>query len=393
MSVLCCQIPDFLIKLHQRRYPATTAQPLALLGPDETVCAVSALAAQCGVQPQMKPPQALMRCPDLRVQPVAMADCQAEQDALLALLAGWGLPVEEQGWGAAYVDLQAISRVRAEVRPLAVALGQEVRTALGAALQPAIGWDHGKFTSRAAAMRTAPGHLKLVDKRDERAFLAPLPITLLPLPPATVQRLKWLGITTLGEFAKLPPAAVAEQFGKAGKVAQQWAQGRDERPVRNSMRSLFEPLHISIDPPTVLIDLAVQALMAALLPDLQTMAAQLAGCRRLRLQLVFTEGDERQVEVLCLDPVSQAEVLQSLIANRLRALNWPGELSAVKIVGLEQGELPMAQLALLPEMNGDRSPVVGLVEKLKARCGAIFYQGQLVAPDHPVAERRFTFTQ
>ena len=393
MSVLCCQIPDFLIKIHQRSHSTSAAQPLALLGADETICAVSTLAQQCGVQPQMKPAQALMRCPDLRLQPVAMTACQAEQDALLALLAGWGLPVEEQGWGAAYVDLQAISRVRAEVRPLAVALGQEVRTTLGEALQPAMGWDHGKFTSRAAAMRTAPGHLKLVDKRDERAFLAPLPITLLPLSPATIQRLKWLGITTLGEFAKLPTAAVAEQFGQAGKVAQQWAQGRDARPVCNSVRSLFEPLHISIDPPTVLIDLVLQTLMAALLSYLQTMAAQLAGCRRLRLQLVFTEGDERQVEVLCLDPVSQIEVLQSLIANRLRAVNWPGELSAVKIVGLEQGELPMAQMALLPEMIGGRAPGASLVEKLKARYGAICWQGQVVEPDHPVAERRFTFTQ
>ena len=114
---------------------------------------------------------------------------------------------------------------------------------------------------------------------------------------------------------------------------------------------------------------------------------------RLRLQLVFTEGDERQGEVCCLDPVSQADVLQALIAQRLRATNWPGELSAVKIVGLEQGELPMAQLALLPEMNGGRAPGTSLVEKLKARYGAICWQGELVEPDHPVAERRFTFTR
>ena len=53
----------------------------------------------------------------------------------------------------------------------------------------------------------------------------------------------------------------------------------------------------------------------------------------------------------------------------------------------------MAQLALLPEMNGGRAPGASLVEKLKARYGAVFWQGQVVEPDHPVAERRFTFTR
>lgn len=389
MSVLCCTIPDFLTKLHLRSQGAASAHPFALVGPDERICGVSPLARQEGVARTMTPKQGLLRCPDLRLQPLDLPLCQAEQAAFLDRLARWELPVEEQGWGAAYVDLHPISQDRRGVQPLAAELGRGVRATLGDALQPALGWDHGKFTSRAAAMRTAPGHLKLVDQQEEVAFLRPLPITLLPLPAASLQRLTWLGITTLGDFARLPRQAVVEHFGKVGQLAQGWAQGRDERPVCNTVRSLFAPLHLSIDPPTALLEPVLQEIMWALRPHLQAMAAYLEGCRRLSLALNFTEGEARPVDVLCLEPVDQAERLQGLIAAQLRAVVWPGELSAVRIVGLERGELPMQQLALLPAVNGGQSSLAGLVAKLKVRYGAVFWQGQVVEPTHRVAERRF----
>jgi hypothetical protein len=35
----------------------------------------------------------------------------------------------------------------------------------------------------------------------------------------------------LGQYAALPPSAVLQQFGKAGRLAQRFAQGKDDRPV------------------------------------------------------------------------------------------------------------------------------------------------------------------
>ena len=40
-----------------------------------------------------------------------------------------------------------------------------------------------------------------------------------------------LGLRTLGQYAALPAAAVGQQFGRAGQLAQRFARGKDDRAV------------------------------------------------------------------------------------------------------------------------------------------------------------------
>jgi hypothetical protein len=96
--------------------------------------------------------------------PSTQSESQVEQCAFLAELRRWELPVEELGWGAAYVDLHALAPQPAEVRSLAAEAGQRVRAALGVGLQPALGWDTGKFTAQAAAASTQAGAMRLVTR-------------------------------------------------------------------------------------------------------------------------------------------------------------------------------------------------------------------------------------
>ena len=139
--------------------------------------------------------------------------------------------VEPHGWGAAYVDLGGLVRGHADAVAFCREMGRAVRRELGEALQPALGWDSGKFTAQAAARRTPPGHLRAVDAVRERGFLQPLPVSLLPLAGDVLQRLRFLGLRTLGQYAALPRAAVWQQFGRAGTVAHRCARGEDDRPV------------------------------------------------------------------------------------------------------------------------------------------------------------------
>jgi protein ImuB len=97
-----------------------------------------------------------------------------------------------------------------------------------------------RFAAIAAATR-ARVRRPLIVERDARAFLAPLPVTLLrgrpqlsELPPA----LERLGIGTLGELANLPVAAVADRFGAAGRLAHQLARGGDS-PLRPRVPTEF----------------------------------------------------------------------------------------------------------------------------------------------------------
>jgi protein ImuB len=71
-------------------------------------------------------------------------------------------------------------------------------------------------------MTVAPGR--------SRAFLAPLPVSVLDS-PELADLLPRLGIRTLGEFTALPAAEVANRFGTAGVVAYRLARGLPPRPL------------------------------------------------------------------------------------------------------------------------------------------------------------------
>lgn len=388
MSVLCCRVPDFLIALAVRRQPAWTGQPLALLGPDDRIWAASPAARRSGVQVAMRPPQAQVACPDLLIRPLDVAGAQAAQAALLETLAAWALPVEPLEWGAAYVGVAAVARTASSVQPLAADAGRRLRRTLGEALTPAVGWDSGKFTARAAAAQAPPGRMRLVDQADEVNFLAPLPVALLPLPPAQLLQLHWLGIATLGQFARLPAAGVWQRFGAAGRLAQQWAQGRDDRPVQPAAASAPLPIRTAVDPPTGRLAPVVAAVMAELQPVLAQQAACLAGIRHLRVTLCFAVGADRSLDLTFVEPASQAGRIQAALVQQLGGFAWPAEVEAVQWSILATGELAVRQLDLFAPAAGRLLALDAIAQQLASRYGPLLHRGRLLDEQHPLPERR-----
>lgn len=389
MSVLCCRVSDFLIRLHQRHHPAGGEQPLALLGGDERVWAVSSQARACGVLVNMTPRQAYMRCPDLALRPLDSAVAEAEQVAFNGVLRALGLPVESLGWGAAYVDLHLLATEKDKVKPFCMEIGRTLRQELGEAMQPSLGWDSGKFTARAAAIRADPGMVKLIEKANEVGFLRPLPIALLPLSPQALQTLHWLGIRTLGQFAQLPELAVWQRFGQAGKLARRWAQGRDSRPVQATVGQSPASASVSFEPPEVLLGAVTTAIMAQLQPILADLVESLAGIRHLRLQVHCLDRSTTTLDLTFVEAVDQADRIRTVLHEKLAATTWTAEIEEVTLWVLATGELPIRQAMLFPELEpGEQRPLAELAASRQGRYGRVFYQGAVVDPHHPAHERR-----
>lgn len=391
MSVVCCRVPDFLIGLAQRQEPKWMGRPLALLGADERISAISPEARLSGIALQMSARQAQMRCPEVLLSPLDTAACQAEQSAFVGTLAECGLPVEAQTWGVAYVDVHEVASTAQAVQPICAEMGKQVRGLLGDALSPALGWDTGKFTARAASNCARPGHMRLVERSDEERFLNPLSISLLPLPEPALLQLKWLGITTLGQFARLPATAVWQRFGQAGKLAQRWARGRDDRPVSPTAKITPQPVSVDFDPPTALHSPVLEATLSALRPELSLLANQLQGCRRLRLDLRFAEGSTRVIDYAFVEPVSEESRVRATLSHQFQILEWPAELETLGVTLLEIGELVARQLTFF-EIDEARSPLCELARKLSGRYGELFFQARLTDERHSLPERRSVFS-
>lgn len=95
-----------------------------------------------------------------------------------------------------------------------------------------LGVADGPFAARRAAERAGPDDSLVVG--DTAAFLAGLEVETLG-PGELVETFRWLGVTTLGDLAALPRAAIASRFGDIGLAAHRLAAGEDRTPQPRSI--------------------------------------------------------------------------------------------------------------------------------------------------------------
>jgi DNA polymerase-4 len=149
--------------------------------------------------------------------------------------------VEPIGLDEAFLDVTGSRRLLGP--PAVIAHGLRSRVADELSLDCSIGIGRSKLVaklaSRAAKPRVVGGQLRPgrgvyeVRPEDELAFLHPMPVEALwGVGPATAERLRAIGVRTVGELAALPPAAVVRRLGKAhGGHLVALANGEDPSPV------------------------------------------------------------------------------------------------------------------------------------------------------------------
>lgn len=413
MSILCCHIPDFLIRLTQReadsRRESASRKPVVLLDDEERVCAASAEAARDGVLIGMRPAMALMRCPDAAFRPLDAPAARAANDALIETLAAWELPVEASAWGSAYIDMRQIEAPSDQPSAQSVCgdLGRRVRRVLGEALQPALGWDSSKFTARAAAFQAAPGTMRLVGEAQEERFLSPLSLSLLPLPAAALQQLSWLGIRTLGQFARLPGTAVQQRFGRVGTMAQAWARGKDRRPVVPTLQRPPDEIEVEFDMPVTSTDVIVDALERPARAVLARLKRQTEGCRRLRLRLRLLDDARMNIEHSFITPTHHWTRMRHALARAMESRAMESRVmesrggqkihtgvTGASVALLDVAEIAPEQLRLFDWGDGPKSAhrsddLIELSRAFGARFGEVFAVFDRSDPTHPIPERRF----
>jgi protein ImuB len=403
MSVLYCTIPHFCAALARRDRPTRgwptrggpTAEdrPLVLIDPEGRVLDAAPEAAACGVVAGLTARLALVRCPQARLVEADVARCRQEREVLLQVLERVGPNVEPHGWGAAYVDLGDLARDRPQAEALCVDIGRAIRSELGKPLQPALGWDSGKFTAHAAARRTQPGRLLAVPADRERAFLGPLPATLLPLAGEAHRRLGFLGLRTIGQYASLPPAAVWEQFGRAGRLAQRCARGQDDRPIVARGQAECLTAEVEFETPLALQERLLAALKSLIAPLISDLAARLRACGQIRLTVQYDDGQTQERARAFLLATADASAILRALEQLVGKLSWPAPATALA-VRLEQIEdVVIEQLTFFPaEDERERQRHRRLREAqryLAARFGAnCLRRAALLQPGAPLPEWR-----
>src|SRR5258708_14182921 len=226
--IVCLLLPYFAARLARQERAVPQNVPLILYSGEKVTATCDGAAAR-GISFGMTIRQAKWLCPDAQVIPINFQAIRERTETVLQSLSQFTHLIETDRISAKtkmrsapfpdtrqsavfYVDLERLARDA--TTQLAQQMGMTLRQET--AFEAACGVSTTKFPAYAVASETRSGHLRVIGLGEEAAFLATLPITLLPMKDETRRRLLLLGIETLGAFAKLPVAAAAAQCGKDG---------------------------------------------------------------------------------------------------------------------------------------------------------------------------------
>jgi len=229
--IACLSIPGFELKAALRRSPSLALRPSALApqpGAEPLLGPVTAAAEAAGVLPGMRLGEALATCPRLVLVDRDPAAAEQAWEEIVRSLEDAGYAVEPAALGVAYFETRGVERLYGGLEPAL----RRALAAVGTAWDARIGAAGRRFAALAAASVAKPGQLLVVRDEEVGRFLAPLPLSLLPLERQRYEELESLGVRKLGQLAGLPGGAVAERLGPDGRRAWSLARGGAAARVR-----------------------------------------------------------------------------------------------------------------------------------------------------------------
>lgn len=189
-------------------------------------------AYQSGVRKGMPLSRALRRCPGAVVLVPHPERYERGMRVLLRHARPFAPRLEmTDHQGHLFLDVSGTGRLFGAPRDVAWRIRQAVRKDLGVA--PVWSVAPSKLVAKAATRMVKPAGGCSVRAGEEAAFLAPLPVGMIPgIEAADMTRLREFNLTRAGEVARLSGAQLAAVFGRRGESLHAAVRGIDPSPVR-----------------------------------------------------------------------------------------------------------------------------------------------------------------
>ncbi len=366
--VACILIPGFELQAALRDRPRLGLRPAALAplpGTEPLLGPVTAAAEARGVRPEMRLGEALATCPQLVLVERDPAGTEEAWEEILRRLEDDGFAIEPVEPGCLYFETRGVERLYGGVAP---ALKRALR-AVGPSWDACAGAADRRFAALAAAAIARPGQALVVDDDRSTEFLAPLPLTLLPLEQGRREELEHLGVKKIGQLAGLPGSAVAERLGPDGRRA--WSLARNEgdgrvRPRRAAL-DIVERLEF---PEAVGNELTLRRALQALLDRI--LARPERGGREIRkvaLSARLVGGGSWRRTLTPREPTAERGVLRAALGPKLAELPAPVLSLSLELLTLAESE--GRQLALVrPEGEQLQDRLRDGLRQVRASAGA-----------------------
>ena len=350
--IACLVIPGFELRAALRFRPRVDLGPAALAplpGTEPLVGSITAAAQVAGVLPGMRLGEALATCPALVLVEQDPAAVEEEWEGVLARLEDAGFAVQPDSPGCVYFQTDGVERLYGGLE----AALERALAAAGTAWDPRVGAAQRRFAALAAASIARPGQAMVVRGEEEQRFLAPLPLTLLPLPVDRYAELEGLGVRRLGELAALPGGAVSERLGPEGRRAWDLAQGGGQGRVRGR-RPTAELAEAMEFPDAVANELTLRRAFGALLDRLLARPERDGRpFRKLALSVRLVGGGSWRRTVTLRDASADRARLRAALGPKLSEI--PAPVLDLRLEAVELSERRGEQLELIRTQGDEAS--------------------------------------
>jgi DNA polymerase IV len=233
-TILHADLDAFYASVEQRDDPSLRGRPV-IVG-HGVVLAASYEAKAMGVSTAMGGRQARRLCPEAVVVKARFEAYSKASKAVFEVFDDTTPVVEGISIDEAFLDVRGLRRIKGTPTEIAERLRRDVRDQVG--LPITVGVARTKFLAKVASGVAKPDGLLVVPPDRELAFLHPLPVDRLwGVGEKTAEKLYALGITTVGEVARLSENTLVEIVGRgAGRKLHALAHNRDPRRVRGRRR-------------------------------------------------------------------------------------------------------------------------------------------------------------
>ena len=342
--IACLLIPGFELRAALRARPRLATCPTALApepGEEQLLGPVTAAAEAAGVKPGMRLGEALATCPSLALVERDPAGAEREWEEVLRRLEDTGFAVDPVEHGVVVFETRGVERLYGGAQ----AALERALAAVGSTWDPRIGAAGRRFTALAAASVARPGQILIVADKEERGFLEPLPLSLLPLSVDRYAELEGLGLRRIGELAQLPSAAVSERLGADGRKAWRLARGGRKARVRGR-RPAAELAEVLVLPDAVANELTLRRALGSLLERLLARPER-AGrpFRKLALAARLVDGGSWRRTVTLRDATAELGRLRIALGSKL--LELPAPIVELRLEAVELADHTGQQLALV----------------------------------------------
>lgn len=342
MRIAAIYLPAFPLQAHVRREPSLAGEPFAVAsaGASPTIIAASRAARDLGVAVGDPAGSAAARVRVVRVSPSAYAGAiEALADALMALSPR--VELGDDGAGAAprpnktvFVELPRGARGATFGDKLLAAVNRQgLRARVGIADDRFTAWAAAAVIQRDAGQlagaESGPFQQSIttVPRGGAAAFLAPLPLHLLPMDDEVRHLLTTLKVRTVGDFAALPPPSSLRRYNAAGVDVHRLARG--EGPAYVAAYEPSGPIREQLELARALSQ--TEPLLFALRPLCDRVAERLRGRGRAAAALALTlvvDGHRIAVPV----PLAAATTGRALLDGARAALR---NVDAIAVTGVE----------------------------------------------------------